>query len=168
MVNPYRTILCWMLALSLAWLPLSSSAAISSQFSSGEHCEHGQLQAKTETSMLYSHMLSSHMNMTEHLVGKKVGNMTSNMPGMMHHQSDRSTNTLTQQFTLHKPCCDDCKNNCQCQNQAACGNAAGHHMSFLLSGSLIRLNQSVDTVSVAVSGYFSNQIISPDLRPPIV
>lgn len=160
MVKPYRIILCWILTLSLVWLPLSSSAAfsgqtITSQSESGEHCEYMQ-----------AHKASAQIKMS----GK--------MSSMLHHQSAVSSNIILQQtlannlasheLISHKSCCDDCKSHCQCQNKSACGNITEHQIIFILSAGVHRLIEQAVKAPVSSFAHFTAQIISPDIRPPIV
>ena len=130
MTNRVHTILCWILAISLVWLPLSVSADI--------------LLSSTEKNNCHE--------------------MISVMPG----QAAVSGNSM-KESVLQKDCCDQCGNNCvACTGLSSCGHSSNHTSPFILfnqySFQSLYLAQSLVEQFVQ----YHNQIITPDIRPPVV
>ena len=130
MTNRVHTILCWILAISLVWLPLSVSADISLSSTENNNCHE----------------------------------INSVMPGQV-AVSDNSMN----ESMLQKGCCDHCGNNCvACTGLSSCGHSSNHASPFIILNHYSSQSQQRIQSSIEQFVQYHNQIITPDIRPPVV
>ena len=139
-----HTILCWILAISLVWLPLSVSADILQSSISKERC----------------HEMNSSMSghdMSDHSRHSAINNQTATLDNSMHKAMKQ------------KGCCDQCDGSCNgCVGMTSCGHSPNHVSAFILFDQ--HSSQSIPLIqfSIEQSVQYHNQIITPDFRPPIV
>ena len=129
MTNRVHTILCWILAISLAWLPVFASAEFSLVSTEKDNCQE--------------------------------------MNSLMQDQT--VNNSAMHESTQQKGCCDQCDNNCvACTGLLSCCHSPYHALPFILftqySSQFLALIQS----SIELFVPYHNQIITPDIRPPVV
>ena len=130
MTKRVHTILCWILAMSLVWLPLSVSADIPQSSTNKDTCHE----------------------------------MNSAMPG----QAEVINNSLHESM-MQKGCCDQCVDNCvACIGMSSCSNSSNHVSSFILFDQYSSQSLSLIQFSTQHFIQYHNQIITPDIRPPIV
>lgn len=130
MTKQVHTILCWVLAISLVWLPLSVSAGISLSSTEKNAC----------------HEMSSAMS------GQAAVIVNSKHESMM-----------------QKGCCDNCDNNCvACTDITRCNQSSNHVLACIVFTKDISLSQKPIQSSIEHFVQYHSQIISPDIRPPIV
>ncbi len=130
MIKQVRTILCWVLAISLVWLPLSVSAGISLPSTEKNAC----------------HEMNSAM-------------------------SDQAAVIVNSEHELmmQKGCCDNCDNNCvACTGMTSCGQSSNHVLACIVFNKDISLSQKLIQSSIEHFVQYHSQIISPDIRPPLV
>ena len=130
MTKRVHTILCWILAISLVWLPLSVSADISLSSTDKGSCHE----------------------------------LNAAMPG----QAAVINNSMHESM-MQKGCCDQCVDNCvACIGMSSCGNSSNHVSSFILFDQYS--SQSLPLIQFSTQHFvqYHNQIIIPDIRPPIV
>ena len=126
MTKRVHTILCWILAISLVWLPLSVSADIS---------------------------LPSTEKSTCHEINSAMPGQTAVIDNSIHESM------------MQKDCCDQCDNNCvACIGMSSCG----HNSPFILFNQYSSQSLPLIQFSTVQSVQYHNQIITPDIRPPIV
>ncbi len=129
MTNRVHTILCWILAISLIWLPLSVSADISLVSTEKDSC----------------HEMNSVM------------------------QDQIVNNSAINESMLQKGCCDQCDNNCvACTGLFSCGHSSNHASPFILFNQYAF--QSLPLIQSSIEHFvqYHSQIITPDIRPPVV
>ena len=144
MKKPVHTILCWILAVSLVWLPLSVSAGISLPSVDKNSC----------------HEMNS--TMPDH-----------NMPG--HKMNSAMTKQATaidsamQDSMIKKGCCGHCDNNCvACTGNLSCGQNLHHVSPFIITTQHFSKSLQISQSPIEHIVQYHNQIISPDIRPPVV
>ena len=129
MTNRVHTILCWILAISLVWLPLSVSADISLVSIEKDSCHE--------------------------------------MNSVMQHQT--VNNSAMNESMLQKDCCDQCDNNCvDCIGMSSCGSSSNHASPFIILNNYSSQSQQRIQSSIEQFVQYHNQIITPDIRPPVV
>lgn len=145
MKNRVHTVLCWILAVSLVWLPLSVSAGISLSSIDKNAC----------------HEMNS--TMPDHnMAGHKMNSA----------MTDQATavDSSIQDSMIKKGCCGHCDNNCAaCTSNMSCGKNVHHGSPFIIItqyffNSSLQISQSPIEYIVQ----YHSQIISPDFRPPVV
>ncbi len=136
-----HTILCWILAMSLTWLPLAVSADFSPPSTEKNVC----------------HEMSSAM----------PGH---NMSSAMNDQVAVSNNSIHESMMQkEKDNCDDCESNCAaCIGMTSCGQNSNHFSAFIIFNKDVLQSQNLSQASIEHIVQYHNQIISPDFRPPIV
>jgi len=151
-----HTILCWILALSLVWLPLSVSAGFSLQSPEKNHCQ------KMDSTMP-GHKMGSTM------AGHK---MDSTMPdhkmasGMIEHVANDSIMNKSMRL---KKCCGHCKNDCaNCTAMSSCIHNSNNSSVFIISNQYFSQIFILAQSSIEQFIQYHNQIITPDIRPPVV
>jgi len=123
-----HTVLCWLLAVSMVWVPISVSASFSLISKISEHCH--------EMTTTMSNQIDSA------------------------HSMDRSS--------IQKDGCRQCGDSCDCTSMTTCAHGSSHTSAFIkIDYILLCLIQSTQNVSEHHARYPS-QIITPDIRPPIV
>lgn len=72
-------------------------------------------------------------------------------------------------LTVKKHCCGHCGNDCSCKNMSACVNSFSHASPFIKID-LHSFSQSTELSQFMIEriAQYHNQIITPDIRPPIV
>ena len=125
-----HTVLCWLLAISMVWLPFSVTAN-SSLFSKTTH-----------------HCHEMTMNTSDQVV---------------------TAHSMVDISMLQKDCCGHCGDGCvACTGMSTCSHSSCHSSAFIKIDlhfeHLIQLTQSV----AEYLAQYPNQIITPDIRPPIV
>lgn len=88
--------------------------------------------------------------------------------GHMGKMTPSGHHAVTMTGAVKKPCCGHCGDNCQCKDKSACGTHTSN-LPVFISQTGYR-DHAVDITRFPVeflSAAFS-QIITPDLRPPIV
>jgi len=134
-----HTILCWILTLSLVWLPLSVSADFSLPSTDKNSC----------------HQMDSAMS------GHKLKSV------MIEHVT--VSDSTIQESKMQKGCCDNCDNNCvACTGMTSCGQNSNHVSTFIISKIDILQSQNISQPSIEHIVLYHSQIISPDNRPPVV
>ena len=129
MTNRVHTILCWILAISLVWLPLSVSADISLSSTEKNTC----------------HEMNSVM------------------------QDQAVNNSAMNASMMQKGCCDQCDNNCvACTGLSSCGHSSNHASPFIVLNHYSSQSQQRIQSSIEQFVQYHNQIITPDIRPPVV
>ena len=136
-----HTILCWILAISLVWLPLAVSAGISLSSTEKNTCHE-------MNSTMPGHNMPAHK-------------MNSTMTG----QATVIDNSMRESM-MQKGCCD---NNCvACISMTSCGQGSNHVSAFIKFNKEISLSQKLTQSSIEHFVQYHSQIISPDIRPPVV
>ena len=130
MTKRVHTILCWILAMSLVWLPLSVSADISLQSIEKDTCHE----------------------------------MNSTVPG----QAAVINNSMHKSM-MQQGCCDQCADNCDaCIGMSSCGHSSNHVSAFVLLEQNSSQSHPLIQFSTQYFAQYHNQIVTPDIRPPIV
>jgi len=123
-----HTVLCWLLAISMVWLPFSVPANSSLLSKTSEHC---------------------------HEMTTTMSNQTVNA-----HSMDKSMQ--------QKDDCRHCGDSCDCTSLSTCGHGSCHTSAFIkIDLVFLGLIQPTQSVSEYHAQYPS-QIITPDIRPPII
>ena len=139
-----HTILCWILAISLVWLPLSVSAGISLSSTEKNTCHE-------MNSTMPGHNMPAHK-------------MNSTMTG----QASVIDNSMRETM-MQKGCCDNCDDNCvACIGMTSCGQSSNHVSTIIICNKKISQSQILTQSSIEHFVLYHNQIITPDIRPPIV
>ena len=122
------TVLCWLLAVSMVWLPFSVTANSSLFSKTPEHCHE----------------------------------MTSAM-------SSQTVNAQsTDESMLQKDDCRHCGDSCDCTSMSTCSNSSYHTSAFIkIDIHFLGFIQPAQSISEYHAQYPS-QIITPDIRPPII
>lgn len=136
-----HTVLCWILAMSLTWLPLAVSADFSPPFTENNSC----------------HDMNSAMS-------------SHNMSSVMNDQVAVSNNSMHESMMQkEKGYCDNCESNCAtCIGMTSCGQNSNHFSAFIIFNKDILQSQNISQASIEHIVQYHNQIISPDFRPPII
>ncbi len=125
-----HTILSWILAISLVWLPLSVSADIS--------------------------LFSPEKNNCHEMNAVVSGHAT-------------ALNNSMHESMMQKDCCDHCDNNCvACTGMTSCGHNSNHASPFVLFNQFSSQPQYLAQSLIEQFVQYHNQIITPDIRPPVV
>ncbi len=134
-----HTTICWILAVSLVWLPLSVSAGISLSSIDKNAC----------------HEMNS--TMPDHKMNSAMTDQATAVDSSM------------QNSMIKKGCCGHCGNNCvACTSNLSCGQN-GHHVSpFIIITQYFSKSLQISQSSIEHIVQYHNQIISPDIRPPVV
>lgn len=139
MIKQVRTILCWVLAISLVWLPLSVSAGISLPSTEKNAC----------------HEINSAM--PDHKMNSAMSDQAAVIVNSEHESM------------MQKGCCDNCDNNCvACTGMTSCGQSSNHVLACIVFNKDISLSQKLIQSSIEHFVQYHSQIISPDIRPPLV
>jgi len=153
MTKRVHTILCWILAMSLVWLPLSVSADISQSSTNKDVC----------------HKMDSTMPMS--MLGHDMSNRS--MLDQSRHSAMTSPITVIDnsmhESMMQKGCCDQCADSCvACVGLTSCGQSPNHVSAFILFNRYS--SQSLPLIQFSIEQFvqYHNQIITPDIRPPIV
>jgi len=163
MIKQVHTILCWILTISLVWLPLTVSADISLSLINKDSCH--EMNTTRPMSMPDHDMSvrsrSSH-SQSRHSMHSVMSAQTTGFDDSI---MDNAFHTSMQQIA----CCDQCNDDCAgCAGMTSCGHSLKHVSAFILfkqyaSQSLSRIQFSIEQFT-----QYHNQIITPDFRPPIV
>jgi hypothetical protein len=144
MTKRVHTILCWILAISLVWLPLSVSADISMPSIDKNTCHE-------MNSTMRGHDMSIH-----------------SMHSVLSSQMAVADNPMHESM-MQKGCCDNCDNNCvACNGMTSCGHSSNHVSAFIIFNRDLSLSQKLTLSSIEYIVQYHSQIITPDFRPPIV
>ncbi len=140
MKNRISTILCWILTVSLVWLPLSVSAGVSlsSLKTDSKHCE------------------------------EMVTDASSGLTGQL-QKKDISTPALQRHTFNDKGCCHECGSNCSaCLAGSSCMHNVSHASPFLIYNRYTF--QLVEQARFSIGHHvpYLSQITSPDIRPPVI
>lgn len=139
MKKQIHTILCWILAITLVWLPLTASADFSLPSTEKNTCQE--------------------MNST--MPGHKMNSVMSGQATAI----DNSTH----ESMMQKDCCNNSENNCvACIGMTSCGQSSNHVSGFVIFNKDISLSQKLTQSSIEHFVQYHSQIISPDIRPPVV
>lgn len=133
-----HTILCWILALSLIWLPLSVLADSPLRSPEKNNC----------------HEMDSTMP------GHKME------PFMIEHVAVNDS-TLHKSMMLKK-CCTHCDGGCTCNKLSSCSHNSNHTSPFIAITQYFSQSLLIAQTLIEYSIQYHNQIITPDFRPPIV
>jgi len=134
--------------MSLVWLPLSASADISPSSKDKEVCHEMSL------AMLMS---TPGSDMSDHSGHSAMTNQPTVIDNAMH------------QSMKQKGCCDQCADSCvACVGMTPCGHSPNHVSAFILFNQYSSQYLSLIQFSTQYFVQYHNQIITPDIRPPIV
>jgi hypothetical protein len=129
MTNRVHTILCWILAISLVWLPLSASADIPLVSTEKDSC----------------HEMNSVL------------------------QDQTVNNSAMNASMLQKDYCDCCENSCvACTGPSSCCHSPNNASPFILFNQYAFQSLPLMQSSIEQFAQYYNQIITPDIRPPVV
>jgi len=134
--------------MSLVWLPLSVSADI--------------LQAPTDKDICREMNSAMSMPMLEHGISDR---------SMLSATSDQQSviDNSMHESMMKKGCCNHCGNNCvACNGMTSCGHSPNHVSFFILFNKYSSKPLSLSQTSIEQLVQYHNQIITPDIRPPIV
>ena len=144
MTKRVHTIFCWILAISLVWLPFSVSADISLPSTDKDTC----------------HVMNSSMpdhDMSVRSMHSAISGQTAAIDNSMH------------EAMMQKGCCDHCDNDCvACIGMSSCGHSSNPVSAFILFNKYSSQSLPIIQISIEQSVQYHNQIITPDIRPPIV
>ena len=144
MTKRVHTIFCWILAISLVWLPLSVSADASASSTDKNTCHE-------MNSTMHGHDMSSH-------------SMHSALPSQMAVADNPMHESMMQ-----KGCCDNCDDNCvACNGMTTCVHSSNHVSAIIIFNEVLSLSQNFTLSSIEHIVQYHSQIITPDFRPPIV
>ncbi len=133
-----RTFLCWMLAISLIWLPFSVSADIQTSSKAGHNCHDAD-------SVMTMHA------MTVPAVAKNIP-----MKGMSMSDTQMSGS-----------CCDHCDDGISCATMMSCGISATH-VTFITAFSPDAVDvEGISQFLIDRFLRYQSHIITPDIRPPV-
>jgi len=139
-----HTILCWILTISLVWLPLSVSADITISSTNKNNCHE-------MNSTMRGHDMSTH-----------------SMNSAMSSQATVTDNAMHESM-MQKDHCDNCDNDCtSCNGMASCGHGFNQASACFILNKDISQSQKVTLSSFEHFVQYHSQIITPDFRPPIV
>lgn len=138
MTNRVHTILCWMLAISLVWLPFSVSADFSLSQTENEPCH------EMNSDMTgHGHSVVSDNSMHESMVMALPVHKSMNLKG----------------------CCD---NNCTCAGMTSCVHSSHHVPTIITFNKYFSQSLHLTQSSIESFAQYHSRIITPDFRPPIV
>ena len=142
MTKRVHTILCWILAISLTWLPFSVSADFTSSQTENEPCHE-----------MNSDMAGrSHTAVSDHAMHESM---------VMALPVEKSMNL--------KGCCDQCDNDCTgCIGMTSCVHSSNHAPTIITFNKVLSQSLQLTQSSIGFSAQYHSQIITPDFRPPIV
>ncbi len=144
-----HTTICWILAVSLVWLPLSVSADISLRSIEKNSCHE-------MNSTMPGHDMSVH-------------DMPSAVSGKITESDDAMIDNTMSKSMMQKGCCDQCGNDClACTGMSTCGHSSHHASPFTLSNQYSFQPLYLAQALIKQFIEYHNQIITPDIRPPIV
>lgn len=144
MKKQVHTILCWVLAISLAWLPLSVSADFSLPSTEKSDCQG-------------MNMTMPGHDMSVHSMHSAISGQTAVIDNSRH------------QSLMKKDCCDNCDNNCvACTGMISCSPGSNHISAFIIFNKDISLSQKLTQSTIEHLVQYHSQIIAPDIRPPVV
>ena len=141
MTKQVHTILCWILALSLVWLPFSVSAEIT-------------LSSTVRTTCHEMNSTTTDYDMSIHSMHSAMSVQTVAIDNSMHESM------------MQKGCCD---NDCiACAGSAPCGHSSNHVSVVILLDQYS--SQPHPRIQFPIEQFvqYHNQIITPDIHPPIV
>lgn len=139
-----HTILCWILAISLVWLPLTVSADTSIFSTIKNNCHE-------MNSTMRGHDMSTH-----------------SMNSAMSSQVAVTDNAMHESM-MQKGHCDNCDNDCtSCAAMTSCSHSPNHISAYIIFNKNISLSKRITQFSFEHTVQYLNQIITPDLHPPIV
>ena len=153
MTKRVHTILCWILAISLVWLPLSVSADILQSSTNKDACH--KMNSAMPMSML-GHNMSDRI-ISDYSRLSAMSGQTAAIDGSMHESM------------MQKGCCDQCADSCvACTGMASCGHSPNTVSAFILFNRYSSRSLPLFQTSIEQFVQYHNQIITPDIRPPIV
>jgi len=86
----------------------------------------------------------------------------------VNHQSKHIVNAQ-EKLMSHKGCCDHCDNNCSnCTGMSSCGHGSNHVSAFIVYSPYLIQSRYLSVSSSEYAIQYLNQIIIPDIRPPVV
>lgn len=139
MKNRVHTVLCWILAVSLVWLPLSVSAGISLSSTEKNACHE--------------------MNLT--MSGHKMNSAMSGQVTVIDNSMHKSM--------MRKGCCGHCGNNCAaCTSNLSCGQNVHHVSPFIIITQYFFKSLQTSQFPIEYFVQYHSQITTPDIRPPLV
>ena len=142
MTKRVHTISCWILAISLVWLPFSVSANFS--------------QSSTESNAC--HEMRSDM----------TGHGRSAVSDHAMHESMVMALPVEKSMNL-KGCCDQCDNDCTgCTSMTSCTHSSNQSPTIIAFNKVLSQSLQLTQSSIEPSAQYHSQIITPDFRPPIV
>ena len=142
MTKRVHTILCWILAISLVWLPFSVLADFSFSSTENNTC----------------HKMSSDMAGHGHAA---VSDLSMHEPMVMAAPAHKSMNL--------NGCCDQCDNDCTgCTGMTSCVHSSNHAPTIITFNKYLSQSLQLTQSSIESSTQYHSQIITPDFRPPIV
>ncbi len=142
MTKRVHTILCWILAISLVWLPFSVSADYSLSPTKNNTC----------------HKMSSDMAGHGHAA---VSDLSMHEPMVMPLSADKPMNL--------NGLCDQCDNDCTgCIGMTSCVHSSNHAPTIITFNKVLSQSLQLTQSSIGFSAQYHSQIITPDFRPPIV
>jgi len=145
--------------MSLVWLPFSVSAEISLFSTDKDSCHE-------MSSTMSGHDMSGH-DMSVH--DMPVQSMPSVMSGQAAESNNSMMNNSMHESMMQKGCCDHCGNDCvACVGIASCGHSSNYVSTFILIDQYSFESHPLIQFSTVQSVQYHNQIITPDIRPPIV
>ncbi len=142
MTKRVHTILCWILAISLVWLPFSVSADFSFSSTENNTC----------------HKMSSDL----------AGHGHTAVSDNSIHKSMVMPLSVNNSMNL-KGCCDQCDNDCTgCFGMTSCAHSSNHAPTIIAFNKVLSQSLQLAQSSIGSSVQYHSQIITPDFRPPIV
>ena len=142
MTKRVHTILCWILAISLVWLPFSVSAGFSLSSTENNAC----------------HEMSSDM----------AGHGHSAVSDNSMHESMAMALPVHKSMNL-KGCSDQCDSDCAgCIGMTSCVHSSNHAPTIIAFNKYLSQSLQLTQSSIEPSAQYHSQIITPDFRPPIV
>jgi len=141
MTKQVHTILCWILAMSLVWLPFSVSAE----------------NFLPSTDKATCHEMNSSMLNHDMSVGRRHSAMSGQTAGI---------DSSMHESMMQKGCCD---NDCTaCTGSASCGHNSNHVSAFILFNQFSSESHPRLQFLMGQPVQYRSQIITPDIRPPVV
>jgi len=141
MTKRIHIIFCWILTISLVWLPLSVSADFSAPSKDENTCHE-------MNSTVSGHDMSIH-----------------SMHSATSGQTAVTANSM--QKPIDQKCC--CDSGCgACVDMTSCGHSSNHISVFIIINRDTSPSHGLSQSSIEQLVQYHNQIITPDFRPPIV
>ncbi len=139
--------------MSLVWLPLSVSADISLSTTGKASCYEMNL---TMPMSMPGHDMSTH-------------SIHSAMTDQATDLDVSVTDKATHESMMKQGCCDQCDENCDaCVGMSSCKHRSNGVSAFILFDQYSSQSHPLAKFSIEQSVQYHNQIITPDIRPPIV